>query len=71
LDIEKLTVLLDEVAPKLARAKGHTGTHRLQLVGERYTLLEAERRAPELVFIVEKGKLDLAALTSSLKALSE
>ena len=71
LDIEKLTALLDDMAPKLARAKGHTGTHRLQLVGERYTLLEAERRAPELVFIAEKGKLDLAALTSSLTALSE
>ncbi len=68
LDIEKLSDLLKEVAPKLARAKGHTGTHRLQLVGARYTLIEAERRAPELVFIAEKGKLDLAALAKSLRA---
>lgn len=42
----------------LIRAKGHTGTHRLQAVGARYTLVEAETRTPALVFIAEKGKVD-------------
>lgn len=56
LDVEKLTALLDTLP--LLRAKGHTGTHRLQLVGDRYTLVEAETRTPELVFIAEKGKVD-------------
>lgn len=56
LDIEKLTALLDTLP--LIRAKGHTGTHRLQLVGQRYTLIEADTRRAELVFIAEKGKVD-------------
>ena len=56
LDIEKLTTLLNTLP--LARAKGHTGTHRLQLVGQRYTLIEADTRPTELVFIAEKGKVD-------------
>jgi G3E family GTPase len=55
-DIEKLETLLTRLP--LARAKGHTGTHRLQLVGDRYTLIEAEKRPAELVFIAEKGKVD-------------
>jgi len=56
LNIEKLTALLDTLP--LVRAKGHTGTHRLQLVGNRYTLIEAETRPAELVFIAEKGTVD-------------
>ena len=60
LDLEKLTALLD--ALPLVRAKGHTGTHRLQLVGERYTLVEADTRRAELVFIAEKGKVDWGAV---------
>ena len=56
LDIEKLATLLKSLP--LVRAKGHTGTHRLQLVGDRYTLIEADTRKPELVFITEKGKVD-------------
>ena len=56
LQIEKLTALLDTLP--LVRAKGHTGKHRLQLVGQRYTLIEAETRRAELVFIAEKGKVD-------------
>jgi len=56
LNVEKLGALLKSLP--LARAKGHTGTHRLQLVGDRYTLIEADTRTPELVFIAEKGKVD-------------
>ncbi|MDA8624479.1 GTP-binding protein, partial [Alphaproteobacteria bacterium] len=56
LDIEKLATLLKSLP--LVRAKGHTGTHRLQLVGDRYTLIEADTRKTELVFITEKGKVD-------------
>lgn len=56
LNVEKLGALLKSFP--LARAKGHTGTHRLQLVGDRYTLIEADTRTPELVFIAEKGKVD-------------
>ncbi len=66
LPIEALTALLEEIAPRLARAKGHTGTHRLQLVGHRYTLIAAETRTPELVFIAEKNQLDMAALAKQL-----
>ena len=64
LDIEKLSALLDTLP--LARAKGHTGTHRLQLVGQRYTLIEADTRPPELVFIAEKGKVDWGAVENNL-----
>lgn len=56
LDIDKLTALLDTLP--LARAKGHTGTHRLQLVGSRYSLTAAETRPAELVFVAEKGTVD-------------
>ena len=52
----------------LIRAKGHTGTHRLQAVGARYTLVEAETRTPALVFIAEKGKVDWAAVEKRLQA---
>ena len=54
--VEALKTLLDTTP--LIRAKGHTGTHRLQAVGARYTLVEAETRTPALVFIAEKGKVD-------------
>ena len=64
LSIEKLLALLDTLP--LVRAKGHTGTHRLQLVGERYTLIEAETRPAELVFIAEKGKVDWGEVESQL-----
>ena len=64
LDLEKLTALLD--ALPLVRAKGHTGTHRLQLVGKRYTLIEADTRPAELVFIAEKGKVDLEEVEEAL-----
>ena len=64
LDIEKLSALLDTLP--LARAKGHTGTHRLQLVGQRYTLIEADTRPAELVFIAEKGKVDWGAVENNL-----
>ncbi len=64
LDIEKLEALL--TALPLARAKGHTGTHRLQLVGNRHTLVEADTRTPELVFIAEKGKVDWAEVEKQL-----
>ena len=66
LDIEKLSALLD--ALPLVRAKGHTGTHRLQLVGERYTLIEADTRPTELVFIAEKGKVDWAEVEAAINA---
>ena len=64
LDWEKLTALLDTLP--LARAKGHTGIHRLQLVGERYTLVEADTRPAELVFIAEKGKVDWGKVEEAL-----
>ena len=64
LSIEKLSALLDTLP--LVRAKGHTGTHRLQLVGPRYTLIEAETRPAELVFIAEKGKVDWGEVESQL-----
>lgn len=65
LDIEKLKTLLKSLP--LARAKGHTGTHRLQLVGARYTLIEADTRTPELVFIAEKGKVDWQGVEKRLE----
>ena len=64
LDLEKLTALLDTLP--LVRAKGHTGTHRLQLVGQRYTLIEADNRRAELVFIAEKGKVDWEKVEEAL-----
>ncbi|HAT08197.1 MAG TPA: hypothetical protein DCS39_02960, partial [Rhodobiaceae bacterium] len=66
LDLEKLTPLLN--ALPFVRAKGHTGTHRLQLVGERYTLIEGDTRPTELVFIAEKGKVDWGAIEVALTA---
>jgi G3E family GTPase len=53
----------------LARAKGHIGTHRLQLVGPRYRLIEAEQRDAQLVFIAPKGACDFASLNAALQAL--
>jgi G3E family GTPase len=64
LSIKNLSALLD--ALPLVRAKGHTGTHRLQLVGERYTLIEADTRPTELVFIAEKGKVDWAEVEAAI-----
>ncbi len=64
LDLEKLTALLDTLP--LVRGKGHTGTHRLQLVGQRYTLIEADNRRAELVFIAEKGKVDWEKVEEAL-----
>lgn len=66
LGIDALKAVL-ETTP-LIRAKGHTGTHRLQAVGDRYTLIEAETRAPQLVFIAEKGKVDWDAIALRLNA---
>ena len=66
LDIEKLTDLLNTLP--LVRAKGHSGTHRLQLVGQRYTLIEADTRPAELVFIAEKGKVDWGDVQATLSA---
>jgi len=66
LDIEKLATLLKSLP--LVRAKGHTGTHRLQLVGDRHTLIEADTRKPELVFITEKGKVDWREVEGLLTA---
>ena len=65
-DVEVLKVVL-ETTP-LIRAKGHTGTHRLQAVGNRFTLLEAEIRRPALVFIAEKDKVDWNKLAGRLNA---
>ena len=64
LDIERLEAVLKSLP--LARAKGHTGTHRLQLVGSRYSLIEAETRPPELVFIAAKGTVDWAEVERQL-----
>ena len=55
-DVEALKNLLETLP--LIRAKGHSGTHRLQAVGERYTLVAAETRTPQLVFIAAKGTVD-------------
>jgi G3E family GTPase len=66
LDIERLEAVLKSLP--LARAKGHTGTHRLQLVGSRYALIEAETRTPELVFIAAKGTIDWAEVLKLLNS---
>ena len=63
-DVAVLKAVL-ETTP-LIRAKGHTGTHRLQAVGNRFTLLEAEIRRPALVFIAEKDKVDWNKLAGRL-----
>ena len=65
-DVAVLKAVL-ETTP-LIRAKGHTGTHRLQAVGNRFTLLEAEIRRPALVFIAEKDKVDWNKLAGRLNA---
>lgn len=63
-DRDALKVLLETLP--LIRAKGHTGTHRLQAVGNRYTLIQAETRKPSLVFIAEKGTVDWAEVEKRL-----
>jgi G3E family GTPase len=65
-DSDALKTLLETLP--LIRAKGHTGTHRLQAVGTRYTLVEAETRTPQLVFIAEKGTVDWRELEKRLRA---
>ena len=64
-DLGRLKNLLDTLP--LIRAKGHTGTHRLQAVGARYTLIEAETRIPALVFIAEKGAVDWGEVEKRLR----
>ena len=70
LPIDQLDALLTTYIGQLARAKGHTGTHRLQWVGERYVLVEAEAARPALVFIAPKGLCDMEKLKASLTALT-
>jgi G3E family GTPase len=70
LPINPLDALLTSYIGKLARAKGHTGTHRLQWVGEKYVLVEAEAACPVLVFIAPKGLCDMKKLEADLKALT-
>ena len=65
LDIEAVKAMLETLP--LIRAKGHTGTHRLQAVGNRNTLVEAETRAPALVFIAEKGTVDWQEVEKRLR----
>ena len=67
LDIAMLEDLLGAYAGKLARAKGHTGTHRLQLVETDWKLTPATPAAPQLVFIAVRGTCDLDALENDLK----
>lgn len=67
LPLPELEQLLRDVGGQLARAKGHTGTHRLQLVGNRFGLIAAESRSAELVFIAAKGACDFAALEQRLR----
>ena len=67
LDIAALETLLDVNAGKLARAKGHTGTHRLQLVDNDWKLTLAVPASPQLVFIAVRGSCDLGALENELK----
>jgi G3E family GTPase len=67
LPLPELEQLLRDVGGQLARAKGHTGTHRLQLVGDRFGLMAAESRSAELVFIAAKGACDFAALEQRLR----
>ena len=64
-DMEGLKTVLETLP--LIRAKGHTGTHRLQAVGERYTLVAAETRTPALVFIAEKGTVDWREVEKQLR----
>jgi G3E family GTPase len=64
LDVDKLEAVLTSLP--LLRAKGHCGTHRLQLVGDRYTLIAADTRPAALVFIAAKGAIDWPALEAAL-----
>ena len=67
LNIAALEDLLGAYAGKLVRAKGHTGTHRLQLVETDWKLTPATPAAPQLVFIAVRGICDLDALENDLK----
>ena len=70
LPVQAFEALLADHADKLVRAKGHTGTHRLQLVGSKYTLVAAESRACALVFIAIKGQCNMPKLENALQALT-
>ncbi|NBR78497.1 MAG: GTP-binding protein [Alphaproteobacteria bacterium] len=70
LPVKGLTQLLHRYAPLLERAKGHSGSHRLQLAGHRFTLGAADKRPAELVFIALKGRCDLQALEKDLQQLA-
>jgi G3E family GTPase len=70
LPVKGLTQLLHRYAPLLERAKGHSGSHRLQLAGHRFTLGAADKRPAELVFIALKGRCDLKALEKDLQQLA-
>ena len=67
LDIAVLKNVLGAYAGKLARAKGHTGTHRLQLVERYWKLTPAAPATPQLVFIAVRDVCDLGALENDLK----
>ncbi len=69
LPVNALDALLNQFAGKLARAKGHTGDHRLQLVDKRWTLIPADRQAARLVFIAPKGACNLSDLQKKLHEL--
>lgn len=69
LDIEGLSSILYRYAPHLARAKGHTGTHRLQLVGTQWSLTPADRREIQIVFLALSDACNFVALESALKEL--
>jgi hypothetical protein len=69
LDIDGLNSILDRYAPSLSRAKGHTGTHRLQLVGTQGSLTPADKRRIQIVFLAPSGACNFAALESALKEL--
>ncbi|MBL6787697.1 MAG: hypothetical protein ISQ27_06880 [PS1 clade bacterium] len=62
-----LSRVLDKYAGQLTRAKGHTGTHRLQLVDTQWKLTPATRDAVALVFISVRGACNLTALENDLK----
>ena len=64
-DMDALKTLLETLP--LIRAKGHSGTHRLQAVEGRYTLIEAETRNPALVFIAQKGTVDWGEVEKRLR----
>ncbi len=66
LDVGVLENLLHSFAGKLVRAKGHTGTHRLQLVDRDWKLTPAAPQAVQLVFIAVRGVCDLNALERDL-----